>query len=96
MLSFEDGRAALDRNTDALLGSRPSRRVPRVIVTLPSEAADDYPLVRHLVARGMDVARINGSGSTTGPFSPTQAGSGASQGTVADRQWVISSDWSLR
>jgi pyruvate kinase len=60
-LSFEEGRAALDRNTDALFGPRPPGRVPRVMVTLPSEAADDYPLVRHLVTQGMDVARINGA-----------------------------------
>jgi len=60
-LSFEEGRSALDRNTDTLLGPRPSGRVPRVMVTLPSEAADDYLLVRRLVARGMDVARINGA-----------------------------------
>ncbi len=31
------------------------------MVTLPSEAATDYQLVRHLVALGMDVARINGA-----------------------------------
>ncbi len=60
-LSFEAGRAALDRNTDALFGPRPRGRVPRVMVTLPSEAATDYPLVRRLVASGMDVARINGA-----------------------------------
>jgi hypothetical protein len=29
------------------------------MVTLPTQAAVDYPLVRDLVARGMDVARIN-------------------------------------
>jgi pyruvate kinase len=60
-LSFDEGRAALDRNTDALFGPRPSGRVPRIMVTLPTEAADDYLLVRHLVASGMDVARINGA-----------------------------------
>jgi pyruvate kinase len=60
-LTFEEGRAALDHNTDALFGPRPPGRVPRIVVTLPSEAADDYPLVRHLVAQGMDVARINGA-----------------------------------
>ena len=60
-LSFEAGRAALDRNTDALFGPRPLGRVPRVMVTLPSQAAGDYELVRHLVASGMDVARINGA-----------------------------------
>jgi len=31
------------------------------MVTLPTEAADDYLLVRHLVTSGMDVARINGA-----------------------------------
>jgi len=31
------------------------------MVTLPSEAATDYRLVRHLVSSGMDVARINGA-----------------------------------
>ena len=60
-LTFEEGRAALDHNTDALLGPRPPGRVPRIMVTLPTEAADDYALVRHLVAEGMDVARINGA-----------------------------------
>ena len=60
-LSFTAGRAALDDNTDALFGPRPPGRVPRVMVTLPSEAAGDYELVRHLVSSGMDVARINGA-----------------------------------
>ncbi|MGA2837098.1 MAG: pyruvate kinase [Acidimicrobiales bacterium] len=59
--SFEEGRAALDHNTDALFGPRPEGRVPRIMITLPTESADDYPLVRHFVALGMDVARINGA-----------------------------------
>jgi pyruvate kinase len=60
-LTFEEGRTALDRNTDALFGPRPPGRVPRVMVTLPTEAAADYRLVRDLVSRGMDVARVNGA-----------------------------------
>ena len=60
-LSFEAGRDALDRNTDALFGPRPLGRVPRVMVTLPSEAATDYEFVRRLLTLGMDVARINGA-----------------------------------
>jgi len=59
--TFEQGRRALDVNTDALFGPRPAGRVTRIMVTLPSEAACDYHLVRQLVARGMDVARINGA-----------------------------------
>jgi pyruvate kinase len=58
---FRSGRAALDANADALFGPRPEGRVPRIMVTLPTEAADDYELVRCLVSRGMDVARINGA-----------------------------------
>ncbi len=60
-LTFEGGRAALDHNTDALFGPRPPGRVPRVMVTLPTDAAYNYGLVRHLVDQGMDVARINGA-----------------------------------
>jgi pyruvate kinase len=61
VLNFEGGRAALDTNTDRLFGPRPPSRVVRIMVTLPSEAAGDYCLVRRLVAGGMDVARINGA-----------------------------------
>lgn len=60
-LSFREGRAALDLNTDALFGARPTGRVPRIMVTLGSQCATDYELVRLLVASGMDVARINGA-----------------------------------
>ncbi len=60
-LTFTQGRLRLDRNTDALLGPRPEGRVPRIMVTLPSEAADDVALVRHLLESGMDIARINGA-----------------------------------
>jgi pyruvate kinase len=60
-LSFRAGRAALDVNTDALLGARPKGRVPRIMVTLDTECAADYRFVRKLVESGMDVARINGA-----------------------------------
>jgi pyruvate kinase len=61
VLDFAGGRAALDANTDGLFGSRPAGRVTRIMVTLPSEAADDRALVCRLVAGGMDIARINGA-----------------------------------
>jgi pyruvate kinase len=58
-VGFAQGKLRLERNTDALLGPpRPSRRV-RIMVTMPKEAASDYALVRELVARGMDIMRIN-------------------------------------
>lgn len=49
----------LGQNTLALLGPVPAERTTRVMVTLPSEAAQDPQLVHQLVAAGMDIARIN-------------------------------------
>jgi pyruvate kinase len=53
------GARLLERNTRALLGEQPPGREVRIMVTMPSEAADDYALVRDLLAGGMDVMRIN-------------------------------------
>ncbi len=53
------GKAALEHNTDALLGPRPPGRRVRIMVTMPSEAARDPGLVRALVEAGMDCMRIN-------------------------------------
>jgi pyruvate kinase len=49
----------LARHTDELFGPPPAKRWTRFMVTLPSEAASDYPFVRELVRHGMDCARIN-------------------------------------
>lgn len=58
-IGFEQSRKLLDKHTSALLGKpAPGRRV-RIMVTLPSEAANDPDLVHRLVAAGMDIARIN-------------------------------------
>jgi len=58
-LAFEQGYQLLDARARELFGDpRPGRRT-RIMVTLPSEAADDVGLVERLVAAGMDVARIN-------------------------------------
>jgi pyruvate kinase len=56
---INSSRSLLDRHTQALLGSPPPARRVRIMVTLPSDAALDYGLVKKLVAAGMDVARIN-------------------------------------
>jgi pyruvate kinase len=58
-VSLDEGHAILQRQTKALLGRRPERRSARVMVTLPTEAADDGAFVRNLVKHGMNVARIN-------------------------------------
>ena len=56
---FGDGRKLLTRNTEALLGWSPAGRTVRIMVTVPSEAATDFELVRDLVRSGMDCMRIN-------------------------------------
>lgn len=57
---FDDGPRALAANTEAVLGPEPAGRRVRIMVTLPSAAADDGgALVGSLLAAGMDCARIN-------------------------------------
>ena len=56
---FPDGGGLLARNAVNLLGPKPEDRSTRIMVTLPSEAATDAPLVRGMLERGMDLARIN-------------------------------------
>jgi pyruvate kinase len=58
-VGIRSSAALLDRHTEALLGAPPAGRRVRIMVTLPSEAAADYGLVKKLVAAGMDIARIN-------------------------------------
>jgi pyruvate kinase len=55
-LTIDDGEALLTAHTEALFGPSPGRSV-RIMVTMPPEAATDYPLVRDLVAGGMDCMR---------------------------------------
>lgn len=52
-------RELLKVNTVNLLGQAPAGRLVRIMVTLPSEAATDFNVVRELVDAGMDIARIN-------------------------------------
>jgi len=56
---FFAGEARLAAAADALFGPAPAHRRNRIMVTLPSEAADDPSFLLDLARRGMDVARIN-------------------------------------
>lgn len=58
-VDFAHGERLLIEHTDALLGPAPTGRTVRVMVTMPSEAADDYLLVHNLLQQGMDCMRIN-------------------------------------
>jgi len=56
---WDAGPRLLKQHTDALLGPPPVGRSARIMVTVPSEAADDPDLVRDLLQLGMDCMRIN-------------------------------------
>ena len=62
--TFDGSSEILLARTYSLLGVAPSERKVRIMVTLPTEAADNYVLVRDLIASGMDTARINGAHDT--------------------------------
>ena len=56
---FARGERLLSDSSRAIFGPEPGGRRVRIMVTMPSEAADDYDLVRDLLVRGMDCIRIN-------------------------------------
>lgn len=58
-LSIKEGNRLARVNAKALLGFRAKGRRTRIMVTLPGEAAEDYQLVRQMIAEGMNCARIN-------------------------------------
>ena len=51
-VGINSSRKLLERHTTELLGVQPSERAVRIMVTLPSEAAGDYGLIRRLVHLG--------------------------------------------
>jgi pyruvate kinase len=53
------GQALSEDHAQALFGPAPAERIVRIMVTLPSQAADEDGLVTELVEAGMDIARIN-------------------------------------
>ncbi|HMD67521.1 MAG TPA: pyruvate kinase, partial [Chitinivibrionales bacterium] len=58
-ITRERGRQILREHTEALLGQAPAGRSTRIMVTMPSEAAGDYGLVKSLLSHGMNCMRIN-------------------------------------
>jgi len=54
-----NGIFPLEINTNRLLGEPPAHRRVRILVTLSSEHAHDYALVKEMLGQGMDCARIN-------------------------------------
>jgi pyruvate kinase len=58
-VSLTEGHTILAHNTERLLGAGHSKRSTRIMVTMPSEAADQPALVASMVGSGMDIARVN-------------------------------------
>jgi len=57
--TFVLGRHLLERNSKRIFGEAPMDRYSRIMVTLPTEAADDEKIIPNMMKRGMNVARIN-------------------------------------
>jgi pyruvate kinase len=57
--ALDEGDEILAAKSDAIFGPMRPKRPTRIMVTFPSEAAEDPRLVADFVGAGMDVARIN-------------------------------------
>lgn len=58
-IDLAKGRRLLKEHTELLLGPTRKERAVRIMVTMPSQAADDYNIVKGLFENGMDCVRIN-------------------------------------
>lgn len=59
MQTFEDRYNLLNKHTAEIFGDAVDDRNTHILVTMPTEAAEDKTLVRDLIEAGMDMARIN-------------------------------------
>ncbi len=58
-VAFAVGERLLAEHAEALLGEAAAGRGVRIMVTMPSEAADNSALVEELLRQGMDCMRVN-------------------------------------
>jgi pyruvate kinase len=58
-ITFEIGRELLAEHTLVALGPPPQQRLTHIMVTMPSEAAEDPAIIRNLLADGMNIMRVN-------------------------------------
>ena len=57
--NFEKGHQTLADHAEDLLGPEVKGRASRIMVTLPSQAATDYELVKDIIAADISILRIN-------------------------------------
>jgi pyruvate kinase len=89
--ALDQGDEILGANSHAIFGPMRPGRPTRIMVTLPSEAADDPELVAKFVDAGMDVARINCAHDEPAAWA-RMAGSVRAAATDAGRQVLVSMD----
>lgn len=58
-VNYFQSNTVLESNTTRLLGKSNQSLNTRIMVTLPSEAATDYEMVKNLIDQGIEVARVN-------------------------------------
>lgn len=58
-IDFLKGRLTLEHHSKLLLGGQRPERAVHIMVTMPTEAAQEYTLIQRLLERGMDCMRIN-------------------------------------
>ncbi len=58
-IDFLEGRRLLEQHTEALLGPPHPGRNVRIMVTMGTEAAEDYRIIHSLLQQGMNCMRIN-------------------------------------
>lgn len=64
-VNFYSSKELLKENTTRVFGESNRKGTTRIMVTMPSEAAEQYDLVENLIIAGMDMARINCSHDNT-------------------------------
>lgn len=57
--SFFEGDFLLQQHTEELFGQSPPQRRVRIMVTLPTEAATNYQMVREVIQHGANCLRLN-------------------------------------
>ncbi|MEM1122535.1 MAG: pyruvate kinase, partial [Bacteroidota bacterium] len=58
-LGYQDAKKLLRKHANRLFNPISQKQHTEIMVTMPSEAAEDLELLRHLVLAGMEIARIN-------------------------------------
>jgi pyruvate kinase len=58
-IDYETGHNVLKKRAVNIFGKKPADRSEYIIVTMPTEVASNFELMKNLIASGMDAARIN-------------------------------------